>query len=245
MRRWIAVGLLCVAFVAASQPPAPSGGPHVQKHQGHAGPAQHQPQAGQPSGTTIPAFAQAQATPEAAPETAEQKAERKQHAANERRGTAANIVIAIFTVVLAFVAAVQAALFLRQLKYMRESLDDTRNAFVVDHRPWVRIDGVAQTGSFGMGGADDKDGVYSLGVSLTNVGNSPATRICTRCLMVGDKFPNEDKLKSIINRIRPEKPSEGVTLLPGDFVSIYRVERGSLNIRDLKISLDPRYGHVE
>jgi hypothetical protein len=220
MRALLVAVLLCASLGVQSQP--------QQKH-GAAGAANRGGEDQQNDGRNILVIHQAQR-----PETrAEKPASKEQQQSGKTKPPISdpNLWIAIFTGVLMVVAIVQAIFFWRQLGFMREGAKDTkkaadaaaasadlaRDAFIADHRPWVNIESVVPKGAIGMEGADDKgSGIYTLDISVKNVGTSPATCIWTECRMLGDRFPDEDTRKAIVEAMQKPTRSEGITLLPGE-----------------------------
>ncbi len=218
MRVWIAVGLLCLSLGAASQP-APATRDNVSVNA-----PKKQPKAEQRASAQVSVPLQSQRNVDAARTARKQEQERQEKMANERAIADSTVAIAWLTFFLFIVAALQAMLFRKQLRLMRDGAADAkhlaqaavssatlaRETFIADHRPWLKIDSIEQKG------ADDKDGGYNFAVSIKNLGSSPAVCIWVNALMVGDHFPNDDQLGSIVEKMRRKAPSPGVTLLPGD-----------------------------
>jgi hypothetical protein len=110
------------------KPPSPGArkpsGP--QESQSYAG---QQPTASDHRGTDqVPLTVKVLPTPKSQAEISEEQRRADEHAANERGLTTATWVLAGFTLLLAFIAAGQIALFFWQLRLMRQGIDDAKEA---------------------------------------------------------------------------------------------------------------------
>jgi hypothetical protein len=125
--------------------------------------------------------------------TREQTSENEK-TANDRALTFATQIIAIFTIGLVMVAAVQAGLFWVQLRYMRDGMQDAKTAaeaaktaahaattannqsrefFIADTRPWLILSVLEIAVS-------DSDDQIALSIAAKNIGKSPAIGVDLR-----------------------------------------------------------------
>ena len=109
---------------AQSQPPPPSAKARVEKKNSDPLAFSHQSGSKDNGGDRIAIFEQLVASPEAAAESEQQKSERAEHSSNERGLTFYTGILAAFTVLLAFVAGVQAWFFWVQLGIMKKGIAD-------------------------------------------------------------------------------------------------------------------------
>lgn len=192
---WVSIFLLfsiSVAF-AQSQPPSPTATINSAEQKKHPATTDEKP-AYNPTGTDTNPIVIKSLEAEKTPERTEQeRPEREEKSANERSLIAWTIVLAIATIVMAGVAGGQLYMFRRQLRLIRASLTDTKNAADAANKSadaaerTVKImQDTAQRQMrayicFQEGHVDlhANEGFYDVTIHLKNSGNTPAYDVQT------------------------------------------------------------------
>lgn len=122
------VVLALLGAMSPLEPPSPSRGEARQPEQSHPQPAAQQPATDQRGTDEVPLTVKVLPPEKSPDERAREQRERDEKASHERWLTNWTGVLAIFTVLLAVVAGIQAGFFWVQLKLMRVGVDDAKKA---------------------------------------------------------------------------------------------------------------------